>query len=528
MPRYKESARHQSFLLPVQLLHQLQPGTFEHAVDHIVDHVLDLSTLDARYANDAGGAPAYNPRALLKVILFAYSRGITSSRQIEEACRENVVFMALAGENKPAYTTIASFLRSMAEAIGPLFRDVLLYCDKLGLIGKSMFAIDGCKISSNASKEWSGTRKDFLRKKEKFEESICFLLRKHQAEDASGEAPEALGGSVPGRREREERAITRLHEKIAKVDAWLKGNPEDKKGAGGQAVKSNITDPDSAKLVSSHGVVQGYNGVAVADEKHQVIVAAEAVGTGSEIALLEPLVDKTEDSLKALGEPQGLVGKVLTADSGYHSEANMALVARRGIEAYVADKQLRKRDPAFMTARRHKEHVYAFKERQAQKKYFTPEDFVPDPATGKLICPAGNALSVQARRFKTPNGFVGVGYRGSLAACTPCALRPQCLRNPQSPFRQVYKFFAREPQQTESFTARMIRKMDSPLGRYLYSQRMRIIEPVFAHIRHVLGFDRFTLRGRSKVNIQWKLMALVHNMAKILRYGWARGAPAPA
>jgi hypothetical protein len=415
----------------------------------------------------------------------------------------------------------------MADAIEPLFRDVLLYCDQLGLIGKSMFAIDGCKISSNASKEWSGTRKDFLRKKEKFEESIRFLLRKHQAEDASpGTSEENPGGS--GRREREERAMIRLQEKIAKVDAWLKGNPEDKKGASGQAVKSNITDPDSAKLVSSHGVVQGYNGVAVADEKHQVIVAAEAVGTGSEIALLEPVMDKAEDSLKALGEPQGLTGKVLTADSGYHSESNMALVAQRGIDAYVADKQLRKRDPAFKTAHRHKEHVYAFKKRQAQKKYFAPEDFVPDPATGKLLCPAGNALSVQVRRFKTPNGFIGVGYRGSLAACTPCALRPQCLRNPQSPFRQVYKFYSRDPQSKDSFTARMIRKMDSPLGRYLYSQRMRIIEPVFAHIRHVLGFDRFTLRGRSKVNIQWKLMAIVHNMAKILRYGWARGSPAPA
>ena len=185
MPNYKEAIVEQGRFVSVQFSHQIQPGTFVHALNYIVDRKLNLSVLDAHFKNDHGGTSAYDPRVLLKIVLFAYSRGILSSREIASACRQNVVFMALSAAAEPHFTTIARFVSSLGEAIGPLFRDILLYCDELGLIGKEMFAIDGCKISSNASKEWSGTRQDFERKKTKFQESIAFLLKKHQAEDDS-------------------------------------------------------------------------------------------------------------------------------------------------------------------------------------------------------------------------------------------------------------------------------------------------------------------------------------------------------
>jgi transposase len=136
-----------------------------------------------RYKNDETGAPAYNPAIMLKIALYAYSRGITSSREIEKLCRENVIFMALSADTKPHFTTIAEFISSMKDQITPLFRDILLYCNELGLIDKTMFAIDGCKISSNASKEWSGTRKDYEKKIEKLEKTIRYILDKHQTDD---------------------------------------------------------------------------------------------------------------------------------------------------------------------------------------------------------------------------------------------------------------------------------------------------------------------------------------------------------
>jgi transposase len=122
---------------------------------------------DARYQNDETGAPAYDPAILLKIVLYAYSRGIISSREIEQCCRENIVFMALSADSCPHFTTIAGFISTMSEQIAPLFLEVLLICDKMGLIGREMFAIDGCKLPSNASREWSGTKAELTRKVDK-------------------------------------------------------------------------------------------------------------------------------------------------------------------------------------------------------------------------------------------------------------------------------------------------------------------------------------------------------------------------
>jgi transposase len=151
MPRYKPVDRSPRFL-PVVLSEQIQPGTFEFALDHLVDHELDLSVLDARFCNGETGASAYDPRVMLKIVLLAYSRGLISSRAIERACAQNVQFIALSGDAQPSYTHIAKFVRELGAQIKPLFAQVLPTCDRLGLIGGHMFAIDGVKLPANASK----------------------------------------------------------------------------------------------------------------------------------------------------------------------------------------------------------------------------------------------------------------------------------------------------------------------------------------------------------------------------------------
>lgn len=145
-------------MLPVDLADQLQPGTFEHTIDYLVDHEIDLSVFESRYENDENGAPAYDPAVLLKVVLFAYSRGITSSRGIARACEENVVFMALSADSRPHFTTVAEFISSMSDQIENVFTDVLTVCYTEGLIGKKIFAIDGCKMSSWTFPDFVDTR----------------------------------------------------------------------------------------------------------------------------------------------------------------------------------------------------------------------------------------------------------------------------------------------------------------------------------------------------------------------------------
>ena len=170
MARYKPM--HQGLkLLALDFDRQILPGTFEYALRHLVDNELDLEGFHQRYKNDVQGAAAFNPAALLKIILLAYSRGIISSRKIEAACRENMLFIAVSGDSQPHFTTLAAFIANAGELIAKLFAQVLLICDRQGLIGKELFAIDGVKLPSNASKEKSGTRADFLRQAERMEKA---------------------------------------------------------------------------------------------------------------------------------------------------------------------------------------------------------------------------------------------------------------------------------------------------------------------------------------------------------------------
>src|SRR5439155_24396298 len=147
--------------LPVDLARQLLPGTFEHAVNHLLDHAIDLSSFDARFRNDETGAPAYPPAMLLKIVLTAYAHGVVSSRGIERLCREHVTFLALCGDQPPHFTTIADFVSTLGDDIARVFAAVVAICDREGLIGREMFAIDGVKLPSNASKRRRGTRADF-------------------------------------------------------------------------------------------------------------------------------------------------------------------------------------------------------------------------------------------------------------------------------------------------------------------------------------------------------------------------------
>src|SRR5512143_2504792 len=183
MARYKSYDYCQGKFISVHFDRQILPGTFEYTLHYLIDNEIDLSLFDSRYQNDKTGAPAYDPAILLKIILYAYSRGITSSREIAQCCRENVIFMALSADTRPHFTTIADFISTLDQEIIQLFLEVLLICDEMGLIGKEMFAVDGCKLPSNASKEWSGTKEELKNKKEKMEKAIGQIVKRHREVD---------------------------------------------------------------------------------------------------------------------------------------------------------------------------------------------------------------------------------------------------------------------------------------------------------------------------------------------------------
>lgn len=509
MARFKAIDMSPKFI-PVDFSRQILPGSFEYALCHLIDREIDLSELEARYRNDETGAPAYEPALLLKIVLLAYSRGIVSSRAIEGACRDSVLFMAISGDAAPNFTTIAAFVSELGEAIHGVFTQVLIVCDRQGLIGREMFAIDGVKLPANASKQRSGTRKDFRREARKMERAVSAMLQRHRSEDA-------LGTAEPSAREREERQVERLAREAARVRDWLKVNRKDRPGARGAVRKSNLTDNDSAKMATGKGVIQGYTGVAAVDGRHQIIVEAQAHGAGQEQALLLPVVE----ALEALRAPE----TVFTADSGYHSEKNLQHLAQRQIEAVIPDHGYRKRDPRYAGQDKHRaesDPLHDKTDRAEKKALYGPSDFRAAEDLSHCICPAGQRLYRNGHHHDL-NGLEAVKFTAPKGACAGCKRRAQCLRHPErTPVRQVAIFLGRTPGKPERATDIMKRKIDSEEGKQMITRRFAAVEPVFANLRHNKGLDRFTLRGRSKVDGQWKLYCLVHNIEKLARLGSLR------
>jgi transposase len=499
MARYKTYDYQQRVLLPVSLEDQLMPGTLEFAIHTLVEKRLDLSIFDGKYRNDETGRAAYDPKVLLKVVLLAYSRGLVSSRKIEQACRENVVFMALACGQHPDHSTIAAFVSSMKDEILPLFRDVLLVCEEMNLLGGTMFALDGCKLPSNASKEWSGTFPELHKKKQKIEGRVAKLLAEQMQtdrEDFSGPK-----GSGPNRQQQ----VERLQKKAELLDKWLAQN-QPKRGAVGRENQSNITDNDSAKMMTSHGAVQGYNSQALIDAKHQVIVHGEACGHGQDHGHVPPLLEGTLANLQSIGYgAECLTGKILTADSNYHSLVNLKKCWELQLDAYIPDRKFRTRDPRFDTQKRRR------------SRRFTLKNFHYDEALDQYSCPDGKVLKLQVKRC-VDHGNVYRKYVAAEKDCRGCPLRPRCLYGTDAKRKHLAV-----PIGTEgvNLSKQMVEKIETEQGRKIYPQRLAIVEPVFANIRINKRLDRFTLRGKIKVNIQWLMFCLVHNIEKIMNYGLA-------
>ena len=495
-------------LLPVDFERQIISGSFEYALCHLVDHELDLSAFHVRYKNDVDGASAFDPAVLIKIILLAYSRGIISSRKIEAACRENVLFIAVSGDSQPHFTTLAAFISDMGDRVAKLFAQVLLICDRQGLIGREMFAIDGVKLPANASKAKSGTRADYQRQVERMEIAAKQMLEKHQSAD-SAPTDDALA-------KREAKKLERLQKEAQLLRDWLKKNPEDRKGSKGSIRLSNLTDNESAKMATGKGVIQGYTGVATVDEKTQIIVDAQAHGTGSEQELLLPVIKATA----ALRN----VDTMITADAGYHSQANLKALAEQQINAYVPDNGYRKRDKRYADQYVHaaKPDPLWNKTKEAKKpKCFRSTDFHLAEDHSHCICPAGKRLYGNGSDC-TINGYAAMKFAGAKQDCVPCKRRKECLRTPEKTHTRQVSFLQGKRDTQENHTDQMKVKIDSETGREMITRRFATVEPVFGNLRGNKRLHCFTLRGKAKVDGQWKLYCLVHNVEKLANHGYAR------
>jgi transposase len=506
MAKFKPLNENQLVMLPISLQDQLVPGTLEDTLSQLVDNHMDLSGFHERYNNDETGATAIHPKILLKVILLAYARGMISSRQIERACHENILFIALSYGYAPDHSTIAHFVSSMQSEIETLFSNILLVCDELGLLDGTHFSLDGVKLSANVSKEWSGTIEELKHKRDKLQEKVKRVLAEHAQADKQPEL-------VLVRQKKRER---RLQLQVERLNKFLKEHEDHPKlGSEGKEIQSNVIDNESVKMPTSHGVLQGYNAQALVDSKHQVILAAEAFSS-QDHENLKPMLEGAKKNLTTIGkEPTYFEGKQLTADSNYHSFNSLKLCQDEKIDAYIPDIQYRKRDERFADQDRFKEGVHGRQRSDAKPSPFSVSDFSFDATQQVYLCPQGKELTCHARNQTNRYRTYDI-YRARIEDCAACPLRAHCLSKADASRR--YLSVQVDTQQPNLIDA-MKAKIDSEPGRRIYARRLGIVEPVFSNICVQKRMHRFTLRSKSKVDVQWRLFALVHNIGKIHVFG---------
>lgn len=322
---------------------------------------------------------------------------------------------------------------------------------------------------------------------------------------------------------RSQQTIDTLNHAFDKIDRFLKTQaPRMGQGKQQNEIKSNITDNESAKMTTSKGTIQGYNGVAAVDKKHQVIVDALAFGHGQEHHTLQPVLERIKTRYQDLGIRtdiyKGRYKATVTAETGYANEANMRYLHDQRIYAYIPDNQFRSRDPKF--AEQKSKYGQRHQDQPRVLNVIPATEFTFDPIKKTCVCPAGESLRLQGQLTRD-SGQVTLLYEGRLLQCRHCDLKKRSMQKPEQADhrkghgRQVSFTIRSQP----AYTDWMRQRVDSDHGKRIYCHRMSSVEPVFANITASKKLRRFSLRGKNKVQGQWQLFCMIHNIEKIMRYG---------
>jgi hypothetical protein len=269
-------------------------------------------------------------------------------------------------------------------------------------------------------------------------------------------------------------------------------------------------------MTTSKGTIQGYNGIAINDDKHQIILQAQVWGSVGEQQTLKPAIEQLQTQLAELGTPDTFSEAKFTADSGFHSEVNLEFIATTGLDAYMADTAFRSRNPLFKTSETYKteQEKRRLKRSKGRPRLFNSDDFYFDGDALTSRCPAGKEMWLSVKNVETA-GRQYVRFSGYLKDCRVCPLKAQCMRKTPSKQGRQVQFEINKSNKPISYTDKMRVKIDSSPGRRQYSKRLGAIEPVFGNITVNKGMNKFTLRGQEKVNTQWQMYCLVHNIEKL-------------
>ena len=467
----------QEFLLPPSLnewvRHDHPARVFSETVDR-------LETTKFREPKDEG-RPAYHPKMMLKVLLWGYATGVRSSRKIEERLQQDVVFMWLAGLEKPDFRTLCLFRSANKEAVERVFADVITIAQSMGMANIGLVAIDGSKVQANSGIDSFKTVEDWRKtlKKAKGEaRRIIAEAERIDKEENDRYGEEASGNELPTEIEKTRDRIKKIEELLAQAKELGK---EEK-------ARMSLTDQEASFMHRRTISIPAYN-AQLAVTEDQIIIHADVT--------TEPVdVNQTKQAVEAIKAHIGETPVILVADTGYSGGENLKYLEDNDIDAYIPAEGERN----IGKTKHPRAHLY-WKEAFI---YFEQEDC--------YSCPQGEMLSAVAKtRFKGKySSRMATVYRTERGVCAACPRSGQCTPN-----KKLGRAITRDGY--EGYRERMKEKITSAEGRTIYGKRKCMVEPVIGQIKTRSGFCQFLLRGLKKVRIEWKIAATAHNLLKIIR-----------
>lgn len=446
----------QVLLLAPVLSEWVPEGDLAHFVSDLVESgALDLSAIYASYG-DERGYPPYDPRLMVKLLIYGYANAVVSSRKLERATYRDVAVRMLCADQHPDFRSIARFRARHLEALGELFVQALRLCKQAKLVGLGTLALDGTKLRANASRHKAMSYERMAKAEAQLEAEIASIRANVRALFEEAEAVDAdedgrygpdRGDELPEELQRREQRLARIREAKQELEAEAAERETARRGeleAEGKKprrppdrrdpfkpkprAQRNFTDPESKIMKTSDGAYhQCYNGQAIVDSRAQVIVACELSDQAPDARQLGPALDQLAENLAAI-EAELPEDAALTADAGYFSADNVRITARHGLDAHIATGRFKHSEPQ------------------------------------------------------------------------PPAPRGPIARNAT-------------PKQ------RMARKLRTKKGRAVYSRRKAIVEPVFGQIDTVQDGRQLLLRGTKAARGQWRFHCAIHNLLKLHRAG---------
>lgn len=478
--KFRSYEQRQVLMMPPSLEELIPPHHLVRVIDLVVEQ-LDLSPLYAGYSEE--GQPAYHPKLLLKVLLYGYATGVRSSRKLAQELESDVCFMYLAAMQRPDFRTISDFRKTKRSFLEAYFVQVLRLCQALGLTSLGHIAIDGSKIEASAAKHRTKDRDDLLALEHRIEEEVQQLLTMAEQVDSSEDlqyGTEKHGDELPEELRDKQRFLAKLH--VAEETL------EDQR-----LNRVNITDPDARLMRTPDGSVDAcYNTQLGVDSDHQIIVACDVTSHEDDHQQFVPMYEQVVQNTKR--QP-----REVSADAGYYIGTTYLYLERNGIDAYLPD------------CRFDTESDDQGKEALAP---FDRRNFIYQQATDTYRCPGDQALIFLSNSCR--HGVKFKIYQGT--TCPTCPFRNQCISKPGAPYREIHIY------ENDAFKAQMRANLHSPEGKQRYLKRLSTVEPVFAHLKRILGFRQFLLRGLEKVRTEFRLLCTAYNIKKLCMFLFARAA----